>query len=435
MAFKFWRLGSNSPPTGFSPPGGVSPETSDSAGAVITPQEMYDAGGISARIVDVLAEEMTRAGFELSDIPDAAKKQAEQTMKNIGFEDALTRAIREANISGGAIIFFGVSGSADQTQPAPKKSDVLFCRVVGKESIAIQERYGKENLAKIGMPEILQLNFADGTSLEVHESRCAFFYGSPASEARRQQNEGWGNSLIDTCRNAINNYESGLKWANRIIERNHQGVLKSPDLGKNIKDKSGRALMMKRLMKLDMFRGPTNTLAIDKEEEYELKGIALTGTKDILDKNKEALSADSGIPQLVLYGDQPSGMSATGSVSLEIWYGRVGQAQRTQCAPAISMLVEFQSGSKPEVKFNPLHVASDQEQATTRKTNAEADKIYWEVDAVSSGELRESNAVADYYNIDPRIQVNNGGDEKGKTAKAGEEKQNGSNPMDVSGER
>ncbi|HEY4438721.1 MAG TPA: DUF1073 domain-containing protein [Lelliottia sp.] len=430
MAFKFWRWGSSTPPAGFSPPAGVSPETSDALGAVITPQEMYDNGGISARIVDVLAEEMTRAGFELSDISDAMKKQSDQVMKNIGFEDALTRAIREASISGGAIIFFGISGVADQRSPAPATGEVIFCRVVGKESIAVQDRYGKENLAKIGQPKTLQLNFADGSSLDVHESRCAFFYGAPASESKRQQNEGWGNSLIDTCRDSINNYESGLKWANRIIERNHQGVLKSPDLGKNIKDKAGRALMMKRLMKLDMFRGPTNTLAIDKEEEYEIKAVALTGTKDILDKNKEALSADSGIPQLVLFGDQPSGMNATGSVSLEIWYGRVGQAQRTQCAPAISKLVEFQTGIRPEITFNPLHVASDKEQADTRKVNAEADKIYWECDSVSSGELRKK--VADYYGVDPRVQVNNGGDEKDQATEAGKEKQKGGDPLAVS---
>lgn len=180
--------------------------------------------------------------------------------------------------------------------------------------------------------------------------------------------------------------------------------------------------MLKRLMKLDMFRGPTNTVAIDTKETYDLKGISLTGTSDILDKNEKALSAVAGIPQIVLFGDSPSGLNANGSADLEIWYGRVGQGQRTQCAPAITKLVEFQTGKKPEITFNPLHVASDKEQAETRKLNAETDKMYWEVDAVSSGEIRKT--VSTYYNIDPRVQVNNGGAEEDKTTPAGQEQQN-----------
>lgn len=422
MAFKFWRrFMPGTQRAGFSSSVVTSPTESEAVNAVITPQEMYDAGGMAARVVDVLAEEMTRAGFELGDITDADKKKVEAIAKKIGFEDAQTRAIRESNISGGAIIYFGVSGGADQTVPVSGERDVVFCKVVSKDSISVLKRYGKENLAKIGDPEILQLSFQDGNILDVHESRCAFFYGAPASEMARQNNEGWGNSLIEVCRDAINNYESGLRWANRIIERNHQAILKSPDLAKNIKNKDGRRLIKQRLEKVDLFRGPLNTLALDKEEEYEIVAVALTGIKDVLEKNEKGLSATSGIPQIVLFGDSPSGLNASGSADLEIWYGRVGQAQRTQCAPAISKMVTFQTGKEPDVTFNPLHVASDKEQADTRKTNAEADKIYWECDSVSSGELRKS--VADYYNVDPRVQVNNGGAEDPPENKAGKEQQ------------
>lgn len=422
MAFKFWRrFMPGTQRAGFAAPTAISPEVNEASNSVITTQEMYDAGGISARIVDVLAEEMTRAGFELGEISDADKKQVEATNKKIGFEDALTRAVRESNISGGALIFYGIGGGADQSRPAPKTGDVQFCKVISKESISVLKRYGKDNLAKIGEPEILQLSFMDGNILDVHESRCAFFYGAPASELARQNNEGWGNSIIEKCRDDINNYESGLKWANRIIERNHQAILKSPDLVKTIKNKEGRRLLQQRLEKLDMFRGPVNTVAIDSAEEYEIAAVALTGMSDILDKNEKALSAVSGIPQIVLFGDSPGGLNASGNADLEIWYGRVGQAQRTQCAPAISSMVTFQTGKEPEVTFNPLHVASDKEQAETRKTNAEADKIYWECDSVSSGELR--NKVADYYNIDPRVQVNNGGTEDTPENKAGKEQQ------------
>lgn len=431
MAFKFWRF--FSPGTlraGFSQTS-ISPEADSDANYMITPHEMYDSGGISARIVDVLAEEMTRAGYELTGISDADKKIIEATEKKTGFESTINRALREANISGGAIIYFGIAGGgADQSRPAPVKGAVQFCKVVSKDSVSVLTRYGKENLAKIGEPEILQLSFMDGNILDVHESRCAFFYGAPASENARQMNEGWGNSLIDVCRDSIDNYRSGLKWANRILERNHQGVLKSPDLSKSIKDKPGRALIKKRLEKIDLFRGPTNTLAIDKEEEYSLNSAALTGIADILDKNEKALAADAGIPQIVLFGDSPGGLNASGSAELEIWYGRVGQAQRTQCAPAISKLVTFQTGKEPEITFNPLHVASDKEQAETRKTQAEADKIYWETDAVSSGELRAKNA--EYYNIDPRVQVNNGGSEKDKTNEEGKEEQQNADAVALS---
>lgn len=423
MAFKFWRF--FSPGTrraGFSQTS-ISPEADNDANYMITPHEMYDSGGISARIVDVLAEEMTRAGYELAGISDADKKNIEATAKKIGFESALNRAVREANISGGAIIYFGIAGGgADQSLPAPAKGVVEFCKVVGKESISIITRYGRGNLAKIGDPEVLQLSFMDGNILDVHESRCAFFYGAPASENARQMNEGWGNSLIDVCRDSIDNYRSGLKWANRILERNHQGVLKSPNLSDNIKDRSGRTLVRKRLEKIDLFRGPTNTLAIDAKEEYSLNSATLTGIADILDKNEKALAADAGIPQIVLFGDSPGGLNASGSAELEIWYGRVGQAQRTQCAPAVSRMVMFQTGKEPEITFNPLHVASDKEQAETRKTQAEADKIYWETESISSGELRAKNA--EYYNIDPRVQVNNGGSEKDKADEEGKDQQN-----------
>lgn len=422
MAFKFLWWGRGTQPAGFgTSTGGVSPEVDDKAGAVISPQEMFDKGGIAARIVNCIAEEMTRTGFTLQGIPDVQEKKVTDLMKATGFDDLLTRAIREANISGGSLIFFGLSGSPDLLKPAPATADILFLKVISKESVTVLQRYGRENVRKIGEPEILQLHFMDGNTLDVHESRCAIFLGAPASEDKRQQNEGWGNSLIDVCRDEINNYESGLKWANRSLERNHQGVIKVPDLGKSIKEAAGRNLMRKRLEKIDLFRGPTNTLAIDSLEEYSLNSTSLAGVADILDRDSQALSAASGIPQKVLLGDASEGLGSSGQSDLEIWYGRVGQGQKGQNAPCIAMFCRFTIGTTPDIVFNPLHIASDKEQAETDKTEAETAQIYWEMDSLSSGEVRE--VIADKYNINPRVRINNGGkeDPPGKKADKTEE--------------
>ena len=72
-----------------------------------------------------------------------------------------------------------------------------------------------------------------------------------------------------------------------------------------------------------MVRNILNTLAIDKDDDYDIKSISLSGVKDILDKTQTMLSAVSEIPVTILFGRFTGGQNATGDMILNniiLWF-------------------------------------------------------------------------------------------------------------------
>jgi phage-related protein (TIGR01555 family) len=154
-----------------------------------------------------------------------------------------------------------------------------------------------------------------------------------------------------------------------------------------------------------MVRSVNNTVVIDAAETYELKSTPLSGVADILDRIGLALSAVSRIPESLLHGRQQGGMNSTGASELEQWYARIGQEQETRLLPAIdrvvSLILKMQGQYTDDylIKFLPLWVPSDKEQAEADKIKADTRATYNAMGSLDPSEVR-AMLKDEGYNID-----------------------------------
>lgn len=363
---------------------------------------LYTNDGFCARIVDTPADEMVRAGFEVEGVEDDATTAM---LEGLGFELAVSSAIKWADLYGGALMVLLINDGGEFDQPLNVNAikEVEQIRVYDRWQVTRHLKYDDPADKRFGKTRVYQISPSTGSPYLVHESRCVLVDGCVVPDRVREQNDGWGGSIIQRCYDQLVRLNMAHMWANALMERAQQAVHGIPGLTNILRAPGGEALVRQRIDLVDMARGINNTVIIDAEESYDLKSSALTGVPDLLDRQADALSAVSGMPKSLLYGQQKGGLN-TGKGDLENWYARIGQLQRQRlagpvdfvvgvCLRALGLYVEDY-----KIEFCPLWVPSEAEETATDKIRAEIHEKYVAMGALDASEVRR--VIADEYEID-----------------------------------
>lgn len=375
---------------------------------------LYGADGFARRIVDMPAEEMTRAGFEIEDLDEAIADDAMAALESVNAMQAIADAMRWSRLYGGAMVVMLANDGQELDQP------LAIERVKGLERLRVYDRwrvtrhtyYDDPLDSRHGDVKTYQISPIQGTPYIVHESRCLKFDGAAVPDATRETNDGWGASALQQCFDQLSRFNMSHYWANALLERSQQAVHGIKSLSQTLRQPGGQEAVRTRIDLVDMARSVNNTVVIDADgETYELKSTSLAGVSDIVDRLGRALSAVTAIPETLLLGVQQKGLSNTGAGDLENWYASMGQAQATYLTEPIDRLVQVvlhaMGKYTPDymIKFCPLWVPSDKEKAEVEKLEAEAEKleadtaaVYVAMQALDPSEVRK--AIAEEYEID-----------------------------------
>jgi hypothetical protein len=117
----------------------------------------------------------------------------------------------------------------------------------------------------------------------------------------------------------------------------------------------------------------------------------------------------------LLYGTSPAGLNATGESDIRLWYDNVhGREQNGKLRDPIEYLTELilASAEGPTggqvtddwaLQFNSLFQQSDEEIATTRRTQADTDRAYIDTGVLTPAEVRESRFGGDAYSLETTL--------------------------------
>jgi phage-related protein (TIGR01555 family) len=366
---------------------------------------LYEGEGFARRIIDLPAEEMVRAGYDIEGIDQDEDVRA--ALERICAMERLCDGLRWGSLYGGALVVMLVNDGGELTDPLNMEAakDIEQLRVYDRWEIAHQRRYLDPADMRFGQTEIYRVSPANGSPYEVHESRCLVFDGVPVPSRIRERNDGWGASRIQQCYDQLTRFGLGQLWANALLERAQQAVHGIPDLTNLLRNKEGENLVRRRVDLVDMTRSINNTIVIDALETYELKSTPLSGVADILDRLGLALSAVTGMPESLLFGRQQGGLNSTGKSDLDNWYAKVAQHQNTSLLPPLRKLVDVQLHVMKKykedykIKFRPLSVPSDKDLAEIDYRKAQSYEIYVNMGALDASEVRNM-LPDDGYDID-----------------------------------
>ena len=356
---------------------------------------LYEGDGFARRIIDLPAEEMVRAGYDIDGVDEDSEIRAE--LEGIHALEKLCDALRWSALYGGSIVVMLINdgGTLEEPLVVEKAKSLEQLRVYDRWQVTHHQKYLDPNDMRFGKTQLFMVSPIEGSPYIVHESRCIVFDGTPVPDRIRERNDGWGASKLQQCYDQLTHFGMSHVWANALLERAQQAVHGIPELTNLLRSPGGEALVRKRVDLVDMTRSINNTIVIDAGESYDLKSTPLSGVADILDRLGLALSAVTGMPEALLFGRQQGGLSSTGQSDLENWYAKVGQLQNTILLPALDRLVQVQlhvMGRYVEdylIKFNPLYVPSAKDIAETDYKRAQTFEILNNIGALDASEVRK----------------------------------------------
>lgn len=150
-------------------------------------------------------------------------------------------------------------------------------------------------------------------------------------------------------------------------------------------------------------------IVLGENDEYDNRSNPPTGFRELSSEAQSMLSAVTGIPLTILFGQAPAGLTSDDKAGRESWDNVVSDEQGgiaphlVRLYNAIFAATEGVSGGTAPVsvrpKFRPLHEASEAEQAATYKTTTEADAILLDRGVVSAEQVA-GRFTADGYQTD-----------------------------------
>lgn len=263
-----------------------------------------------------------------------------------------------------------------------------------------------------GKTEYYQIMPMNGRPFVVHHSRLLMFDGEILPRRERIQNNGAGLSCLDGVIKAIKRNDMAHARAADIIERLSQSMLKLNGLSDLLMSEEGTKTVRARLDMIDMARNILNTIAIDKDDDFQLYHMNVAGVRDVIQEFQQEISGMTGIPVTILFGRSPAGMNSTGAADFENYYNAVRRYQKRKMKPMLEKLIRLvqlckngpTNGKELEdwqIEFEPLEQISeldkiniDTSKANCEKIKAETVKALIDMQCLDATEARQYLAKA-----------------------------------------
>ena len=348
---------------------------------------LYTYNGIAKAIIDIPADEAMRTGFEIETETNEEElnKAICSHCEDLMVQDKFSEALAWADLYGGSLIV--VLADDGRRIDEPLNYDGLRriekLKVFDRTNVVGSIQYQDASAPQYMDVEQYYINTFGSNPMWVHESRVLRFDGGRLPLYQRNLRLGWGAKRFESIKAEIDRYCNGNEYALQALTRLSQDVLKLDGLTNILATEGGDAAVQKRMHMIDMVRSMMNSIAIDGTDEYERKGLSLTGIKEIIEQFEIALCSCTGIPATKLFGRSPAGMNATGKADLENYYNMVANIQKNKVKPNLVRLIEMIGACSEyniklpdvwHVEFEPLWSMSKAEKADVEKTKADAQR-------------------------------------------------------------
>lgn len=355
----------------------------------------YRGSWIVGAVVDSVAEDMTRAGinvttnegdFDIRDLMNAVSKlQISQSLCNLE---------KWARLYGGSIAVLDIEG---QDLGTPLRLDTVTKDQF--RGLVVYDRWQlNPDLSKViqfgpnmGLPSVYQIvtgmTSADVNPqsnstgiLNVHHSRVIRDIGIQLPYFQAITEMMWGESMLERLWDRLIAFDNVTMSAASLVDRANlrmvgiQGLREILAAGGAAQDALLAQFDMMRLLQVN--EGLT---LLDKEDEYSADSYTFAGLSDMIIQFGQQLSGASGIPLIRLFGQSPAGMNSTGDSDIRMYYDNIKSQQESKFRTGWQLLLQVMWRSvfgKPapddlQFEFVPLWQMSALDKANIAKLNAE----------------------------------------------------------------
>jgi phage-related protein (TIGR01555 family) len=339
----------------------------------------YLASWLHRKIVDVPAEDMTRAGRDWDATDDEIAK-IEKEEERLGYWAKVYEGLHLGRLGGGAIL---IGMGDDPSKPLPatiKPGGIQYLTVLSRWELTI----GPEDIDPAS-PTFKQPRYftlvGQSRRTEIHPSRVICFRGLliPAFPGVVWEDRFWGMSVVEAVDESVQQATAACDGFSALIEEAKIDVYRLNGTVEQLSQgDKGEALVKKRIELTNTGKSIHRAVILDKEDEWDQRQLELAGMRDVIITYDARVAGAADIPATRLFGKSPDGQNATGESDLTNYFQAIGSKQEKQLRPMLARLDAVMlpsAGVKADLSwsFSPLMVLSEKDQAEIE--NKEADTV------------------------------------------------------------
>lgn len=345
---------------------------------------MYRGSWIVRKIVDVVAEDMTRAKIQVDsdESPDELAK-LDQYWNVMLIWQRLCETIKWARLYGGCLAVIMIDGH--------NPSDPLNVEAVGEgqfKGLLVLDRWMVwSDLTDVvtdfgtdfGKPKFYTTT-SDAKSIptmRIHHSRCIRIDGIQLPYWQRIAENDWGLSVVEPLFDRLVAFDSTTQGAAQLVYKAHLRTYYIEKLREAVA--AGGKAYQAILRQVDLMRlMQTNEgiSVLDATDKFEAAQYSFSGLSDMLVQFSQQLSGAADIPLTRLFGQAPAGLNATGESDMRNYYDMCNAQQEAHLRHGVATLraITYRSrfGRAPRTSetfsFTSLYKMTDAEKASTAST-------------------------------------------------------------------
>lgn len=387
-------------------------------------EQAHDADDIAHRVVNKLPDDGT-LNWVKHKVPKESgghtlEKKIVDEEERLETKAKFNKAWKWARLYGGSGIYLAVVDGLTPDQP------LNVNRIQSITSLTVLHRYELQagrlndniNDTNFGLPEFYTISNRTGVSInQVHHSRIIRFDGAELSEQQFKNNDYWHDSVLTKMYEILRDYNAAYASAAHTVQDFNVSILKLKNLADIIGgDKDD--LVTSRLKLMNLSKSIMGSVLLDAEnEEFTNMSTPLTGLDKVLEKLDQRLVMATNMPHTMVLGDGATGsLSGKGESEEKVWKGMVEAEQDKTLRKPLTHFYKIMfaarqgpTAGKPvkdwSFSFCPLFKPSAKEQADVRKTTAETDKIYVDMQALNPTDVAKSRWGGDEYSTETVVDM------------------------------
>lgn len=315
--------------------------------------KMYRGSWLVGMLIDSIAEDMFQYGvtFTGSSLDPDLNTKLQNNLTNLGIWDTLIALVKKGRLFGGAIAAIDIYGQ-DWDQPLNLETIAqgtfqglrVFERWYVRPSVSDLVPKGLD----VGLPKFYEIttqpisvspefdwgryedNLPDNALMagdSIHHTRAIRSIGVELTYIEQVSEQYWGMSILERYQHEIYAYHKAYGAYANMLSFLGIRVLKLADFKDILASGQPSAALANRIQSLDTLQSNANLTVIAMEDDFSIHQFDIGRYEDIFRPILQPIAAGEDIPLVILYGESPKGMNATGKSDRDNWAESIKRRQ------------------------------------------------------------------------------------------------------------
>lgn len=343
---------------------------------------LYIGQAVAARIVDKPADDSVRNGFDFV-ARDGVAPNIEDRLNEDNVLQDLGQAFKSGSLYGTGMAVMLVDDGLPSSQPLNLNYAKRFLGMEVVDCTHTVPVYDS-SVSSIIRPEyydIYPITIAQ-SKMRVHRSRVIRFDGVKVPpRIRSRYFNGFSPSKLQRPYKSIIGLDAAVTMLDHLLHVCSSTVMYVPDLKDKLKGDAGE--LAAALRNIKRFHNAYNIFLTDANHKMEEISRNISGAADIVERRVDSVVRDSDQPRLVILGESPHGMNASGRDEYETHKTNIRALQKRDFTPAVNRVLSVifacyrNAGlvnvpTSWSIEWRPISEPNDKDRAEVRLKNAQS---------------------------------------------------------------